>query len=178
MEILDVYDKYKNLTNKKILKNQYNELENGEYTLFTYVAIFNSENEMLIQKRQSNLDRHPNLWDISASGNVLSGETSDEAIERKHFEELGHSHKFIEDVPYITVNNYRTFGDVYIINCDIDINNLRLDYNKVQNVTWASKDEILQLIEEEKFIPYTEGFIELLFFNKNIRGVLKNGWKK
>ena len=28
MEILDVYDKYKSLTDKKILKNQYNELEN------------------------------------------------------------------------------------------------------------------------------------------------------
>ena len=47
MQIVDVYDKYKNLTGKKILKNQYNELDKGEYTLFTYVAIFNDENEML-----------------------------------------------------------------------------------------------------------------------------------
>lgn len=178
MEILDIYDKYKCLTGKKILKNQYNELEVGEYTLFTYVAIFNNENEMLIQKRQDSLDRHPNLWDISASGNVLSGETSDGAIERKLFEELGHKHEFLEDVPFFTINNYKNFEDVYIINDDIDINDLRLNYSKVQNVTWASKDEILQLIEEEKFIPYTEGFIELLFFNKNIRGVLKDGWKK
>lgn len=178
MEILDVYDKYKNLTGKKIFKNQYNELDYGEYTLFTYVAIFNSDNEMLIQKRQSNLDRYPNIWDISASGHVISGETSDEAIKRKLFEELGHSHEFLDDNPYFTVNNYKSFGEVYIINEDIDINNLRLDYNKVQNVTWASKDEILQLIDEEKFIPYTEGFIELLFFNKNIRGVLKDGWKE
>ena len=32
MEILDVYDKYKTLTGKKILKGQYNELLQGEYT--------------------------------------------------------------------------------------------------------------------------------------------------
>ena len=178
MQIVDVYDKYKNLTGKKILKNQYNELDKGEYTLFTYVAIFNDENEMLIQKRQDSLDRHPNLWDISASGNVISGETSDEAIERKLYEELGHKHKFLDDAAYFTINNYQSFGDVYIINDNIDISNLKLDYSKVQNVTWATKDEILQLIEEQKFIPYTEGFIELLFFNKDIRGVLKNGWKK
>lgn len=178
MQIVDVYDKYKNLTGKKILKNQYNELDKGEYTLFTYVAIFNDENEMLIQKRQDLLDRHPNLWDISASGNVISGETSDEAIERKLYEELGHKHKFLDDIAYFTINNYQTFGDVYIINDNIDINDLKLDYSKVQNVTWATKDEILQLIEEQKFIPYTEGFIELLFFNKDIRGVLKNGWEK
>ena len=174
MEILDVYDKYKNLTGKKILKNQYNDLEKGEYILFTYVAIFNNENEMLIQKRQDSLDRHPNLWDISASGHVISGETSDEAMERKLLEELGHEHKFLEDMPYLTVNNYKSFGDVYIINDNIDINNLKLDYSRVQNVTWASKEEILQLIEEEKFIPYTEGFIELLFFNREVRGILKN----
>lgn len=174
MEILDIYDKYKTLTGKKILKNQYNDLKNDEYILFTYVAIFNSENEMLIQKRQDSLDRHPNLWDISASGHVISGETSDEAMGRKLKEELGHNHKFEEYMPYLTINNYKSFGDVYIINDDIDINNLKLDYSKVQNVTWASKDEILQLIEEEKFIPYTEGFIELIFFNKNIRGILKN----
>lgn len=173
MEILDVYDKYKTLTGKKILKGQYNELLQGEYTLLTYVAIFNSENEMLIQKRQAELDRHPNLWDISASGHVISGETSDEAIERKLYEELGHKHEFVEDLAYFTINNNKSFGDVYIINDDIDINDLRLDYKKVQNVTWATKDEILQLIEEEKFIPYTEGFIELLFFNKDKRGVLK-----
>ena len=106
MQIVDVYDKYKNLTGKKILKNQYNELDEGEYTLFTYVAIFNDENEMLIQKRQDSLDRHPNLWDISASGNVISGETSDEAIERKLYEELGHKHKFLDDAAYFTINNY------------------------------------------------------------------------
>ena len=106
MQIVDVYDKYKNLTGKKILKNQYNELDKGEYTLFTYVAIFNDENEMLIQKRQDLLDRHPNLWDISASGNVISGETSDEAIERKLYEELGHKHKFLDDIAYFTINNY------------------------------------------------------------------------
>ena len=91
---------------------------------------------------------------------------------------MGHKHKFLDDAAYFTINNYQSFGDVYIINDNIDISNLKLDYSKVQNVTWATKDEILQLIEEQKFIPYTEGFIELLFFNKDIRGVLKNGWEK
>ena len=173
MEILDVYDKYRNLTGKRILKNQYSELRTNEYTLLAYVAIFNSENEMLIQKRQTQLDRHPNLWDISASGHVLSNESSDEAIERKLLEELGHQHDFFEDRAYLTINYDKSYCDVFIINDDIDINNLRLNYDKVQNVTWATKDEILQLIDEGKFIPYDSSFIELLFFNKDIRGVLK-----
>ena len=76
MEILDVYDKYRNLTGKRILKKQYSELKKDEYTLLAYVAIFNKENEMLIQKRQAQLERHPNLWDISAGGHSIAGETT------------------------------------------------------------------------------------------------------
>lgn len=172
MDILDIYDKYRNLTGRKMLKNQYSDLRENEFTLFTYLAIFNEDNEMLIQKRHHELDRSPNLWDITASGHALSGEVSNEAIERKLLEELGYEYSFEDERPYFTVNGNKSYGDVYIINEDVDINNLRLNYNKVQNVTWANKEEILQLIDEKKFIPYSHAFIEMIFANKNMRGAL------
>lgn len=172
MEIWDAYDKYKNLTGRRVYKED--DLKEDEYTLVVHLAIFNSENEMLIQKRQSTRERYPNLWDISTSGHVISGETSEEAIEREAFEELGYIHDFSEDRPYMTFNYSKKFGDVYIVTDELlDINNLKLQYEEVQNITWASKEEIFQLIEEEKFIPYSQGFIELLFFNKEKRGIIK-----
>lgn len=171
MEMLDVYDKYRNLT-RKILKNQYNTLKENEYILHSYVAIFNQENEMLIQKRNSHLEKYPNLWDISASGRVLADEISEDSIERMLIEELGYKKSFSENRAYFTINYEKSFCDVYIINDDIDINKLRLNYEKVQNVTWATKDEILQLIDEGKFVPYEHSFIGLLFFNKDTRGVI------
>ena len=48
-----------------------------------------------------------------------------------------------------------------------------IQYEEVQNVTWANKEEIHQLIEEGKFIPYCTGFIDLLFFQKDSRGVIE-----
>ena len=45
MDILDIYDKYRNLTGRKMLKNQYSDLRENEFTLFTYLAIFNEDNE-------------------------------------------------------------------------------------------------------------------------------------
>ena len=72
-----------------------------------------------------------------------------------------------------TINYSDGFGDVYIvIDDELDINDLRLQKEEVQSVTWASKEEIIQLINEEKFIPYCPGFIELLFFNQNKRGLI------
>ena len=80
---------------------------------------------------------------------------------------------FSNDRPYLTVNYNDGFGDVYLlIDEELDINDLRLQKEEVQSVTWANREEVLQLIEEGKFIPYCPGFIELLFFNKNKRGLI------
>ena len=111
---------------------------------------------------------------ISAGGHSIQGETSEEAIAREALEELGYnSHDFSNDRPYLTINYDDGFGDVYIvIDDELDINQLRLQKEEVQCVTWANKNEVLQLIEEGKFIPYCPGFIELLFFNKDKRGLI------
>lgn len=174
METWDIYDKYRNFTGKIVLRNDEHLLEDGDYGLVVHVAIFNSNNEMLIQKRQTTKTMYPNLWDISAGGHSISGETSEEAIERELFEEIGYQYDFSNQRPHFTINYDDGFGDVYIIHDeDTDINTLKLQYEEVQNIAWASKEEILQLIDEGKFIPYQNGFIELIFNMSNQRGVIK-----
>jgi NADH pyrophosphatase NudC (nudix superfamily) len=51
---------------------------------------------------------------------------------------------------------------------EIDIKDLTLQYEEVQAVKWASKDEILKLIKGGKFIDYY--FTELLFEMRKQRG--------
>lgn len=173
MEIWDVYDRYKNITGKRILKSQKNELKNDEYELVVHLAIFNSNNELLIQKRQTSKERYPNLWDLTAGGHALAGESSEEAIKREVFEELGINIDFKSERPYFTINYDKGFDEIFIIHKDIDINDLKLQYEEVQNITWANREEVMQLIDEEKFIPYNKGFIELLFFQNYNRGVIQ-----
>lgn len=174
MEIWDIYDKNKNITGRFVSRDQGSTLKEGEFDLAVHVAIFNDNNEMLIQKRQSSKDTYPNYWDISAGGHSVAGETSEEAIERELFEELGYRYDFSNERPYLTIHRTDKFDDIYIIKDEnIDINKLRLQYEEVQNVTWANKEEIHQLIEEGKFIPYCTGFIDLLFFQKDSRGVIE-----
>ena len=84
METWDVYDKYRNFTGKIVPRNDEQLLEDGDYGLVVHVAIFNSNNEMLIQKRQTTKTMYPNLWDISAGGHSIAGETSEEAIEENY----------------------------------------------------------------------------------------------
>ena len=174
MEVWDIYDKDRNLKNKYFVRGNDNTLEDGDYEVVVHVAIFNKEGEMLIQKRSLTKKKFPNLWDMSAGGHTISGETSNDAIERELFEELGYSHDFSEERPYMTINYSQGFDDVYIIKDEnINIDSLKLQPEEVQSVTWASKDEVLQLIEEGRFVSYCPGYIESIFFIKDNRTMLK-----
>ena len=51
----------------------------------------------------------------------------------------------------------------------VDPASLQLQYEEVQAVRWASREEILQMIDHGTFIPYEKSLIELLFFRRDHR---------
>jgi isopentenyldiphosphate isomerase len=166
MEIWDVYDKHRNLTGKTMERG--GTFGKGEYHLVIHVCIFNNQNEMLIQQRQPWKVGWPNMWDITVGGSALSGETSNEAAERETLEEIGYTIDLSNERPFFTINFEGGFDDYYLIEREVDISKLSLQYEEVQNVKWASKDEIIQLVKEGKFINYW--FTELLFDMRKRRG--------
>ncbi len=135
----------------------------GEYRLAVHVCIFNEKGEMLIQQRQPFKDGWPNMWDLSVGGCAQRGDTSQDAAEREAAEELG-LHLDLQGIrPHITVNFYGGFDDIYLLEKEVDIDRLNLQYEEVQKVKWASVNEICAKIEEGTFIPYYPSLIRLLF---------------
>ena len=86
------------------------------------------------------------------------------AAEREVYEEIGYKLSLDGIRPSLTINFDKGFDDIYLIQKDIDISKLKLQYEEVQSVKWASKEEILSMIDEEIFIPYHKSLIDLLFF--------------
>lgn len=168
MEYWDIYDKERNRTGRTIARGaQFND---GEYHQVVHICIINSKEEMLIQQRQPFKEGWSNLWDVSVGGSSLAGETSPQAAERELFEEIGLKADLSEMRPYFTINFTQGFDDFYVIEQDVDINQLVLQYEEVQGVKWASCDEIKKMIEAEVFIPYHHGLIDLLFGVRKSRG--------
>ncbi|KZL90377.1 NUDIX hydrolase [Clostridium magnum] len=159
MELWDIYDKNRNLTGRTMERGS--EFYKGDFHLVIHVCIFNSKNEMLIQQRQPWKKGWPNMWDVTVGGCAVSGETSIEAAEREMFEEIGYEIDLSDERPFFTINFEVGFDDYYLVEREIEIKDLTLQYEEVQSVKWASKDEILQLVKERKFIDYW--FIEYLF---------------
>lgn len=168
LEIWDVYDRDRKRTGKTMIRG--GEFKENAYHLVVHVCIFNSNDEMLIQQRQPFKEGWPNMWDVTVGGSAVSGDSSNTAAEREVFEEIGYKIDLTNKCPALTVNFDRGFDDIYIIKDDIDLNILKLQYEEVQRVKWANKDEIIRKINNGEFIPYYNSFIELLFDMKDIMG--------
>ncbi len=161
MELWDVYDKERKKTGKIIQRG--GAFASDEYHLVVHVCIFNSKDEMLIQQRQPFKEGWSNMWDLTVGGSAIQGENSQMAAERELFEEIGLKLDLHNIMPYITINTEWCFDDIYLIQKDIDIDSLKLQYEEVQQVKWANSYEIFKMIDNGIFIPYYKSLIQLLF---------------
>lgn len=171
MELWDVYDINRSKTDRTWVRGK--ELGPGDFHLVIHVCIFNSNGEMLIQQRQSFKEGWPNLWDLTVGGSAIAGETSQTAAQRELYEEIGLKVDFQHLRPHLTINFKNGFDDIYLIQEDVELHMLTLQHEEVQNVKWASKEEILMMIKNEKFLPYYESLIHLLFDCRYKRGTIK-----
>ncbi|MEE1282410.1 MAG: NUDIX domain-containing protein [Acutalibacteraceae bacterium] len=169
MEMFDIYTENREKTNRTIERGT--ALEKNDYRLVVHACIINDKNEMLIQQRQPFKSGWANMWDITVGGSVIAGETSKQAVQRELFEELGINIDFSDIRPQFTINFENGFDDIYIIQrSDIDITTLKLQYEEVQRVKWASFNEIQEMLHNGTFIPYYESLINLIFSMKNNYG--------
>ena len=169
MEIWDLYTKDRIKTEETMVRGE--KITKGFYRLVVHVCIFNSQGEMLIQQRQLFKSSWPNMWDVTVGGSAISGDTSQSAAEREVYEEIGYKLSLDGIRPALTINFEDGFDDMYLIKKDIEISDLYLQYEEVKAVKWASKEEILSMIDEEIFIPYHKSLIELLFSMRNHQGM-------
>ena len=161
MELLDVYDSERMKTGGTMVRGE--KIKPGEYHLIVHVVIFNAAGEMLIQHRQPFKHGWPDLWDLTVGGSASCGESSRTGAEREVLEEIGYRIDLSNTRPSLTVNFDTGFDDIYILEREVDIRELCLQYEEVKEVKWATLDEIFAMIDAGAFIPYYKSLIQLLF---------------
>lgn len=162
MEIWDLYTRDREKTGKTMIRGE--KIPDGYYRIAVHACIFNDEGKMLIQQRQSTKRSWANMWDISAGGSVIAGETSQMGIVREVFEELGIKAPLENERPRLTVSFENGYNDIYVFKTDVKAEELTLQPTEVQAVKWATLDEVLKMIDDGTFIPYQKGIVEYMFF--------------
>jgi isopentenyldiphosphate isomerase len=176
MEQFDLYDAYRRPLGTTMERGT--KTPDGCYRLVVHISIFNSKGEMLIQQRQSFKDDWQNMWDLSVGGSVTTGESSQLGAQRELMEELGIEADLLNSPPDMSFTFNGGFNDHYILHRDLDPSQLQLQYEEVQAAKWATKEEILTMIDDGSFIPYHKSLIELLFFRSQFPGSLRTKPKK
>ena len=167
MELFDLYTGEREKTGRTMVRGE--PVPEGFYRLVIHVCIFDPQGRMLIQQRQPFKAGWSNLWDLSVGGCAVAVDSSRSAAERETLEELGLSLDLSDVRPTLTMHWDHGFDDYYAVTQAVDPDSLRLQYEEVQAVRWASMEEILEMIDDGRFIPYEKSLIGLLFFRRNHR---------
>jgi len=162
-EIWDLYDKNKNKLNKTVKRGD--KLKFGEYHLVVNIWIKNDQNEFLITQRSINKS-HPLMWECTG-GSAIKGETSIDAAIREVKEELGIT--LSKDNATFIGNTTRYYPncpdilDVWLFKTNISIKEIKIQKEEVNDVMWATKENIIKLYDEGKFEAnaYIENVINL-----------------
>jgi isopentenyldiphosphate isomerase len=166
MEIMDIYDKYRQKTGRTHERG--NPMNEGDYHLVVHVWIVNDKGEFLIQKRQPWKNGWPNMWDGSAAGSAILGDSSEAAAIRETKEELGIDLDISKGEILFTIKSSSSFEDIWLVRQNVDMSDLKLQYEEVADAKWATLEEIKLMMQAGEFISldYYDDLFEMI--NSNI----------
>ena len=144
MEFEDLYDSNFNRLDKTI-RRRIDEIPEGCYVMMSYVLIKNN-NKYLLEQATA---RSNNTLAIPG-GHVLAGENGLIGLKRELKEELNLENVTIKHLDTIIYPYNSYIFNIYLIEDEIDINNIKYDTSEVVNINWYSKEEILNKIKESK----------------------------
>jgi isopentenyl-diphosphate delta-isomerase type 1 len=122
------------------------------------VFIFNSKNQIYLQKRASNMETWPNKWDQSVGGHVDEEENYEQAAKRETEEELGIKNITLKEITKFYTEEIfggktkKRFNMLYEGKYDGKIN---LQEEEISNGDWFDIDYVEKWMEEtpDDFVP-------------------------
>jgi 8-oxo-dGTP pyrophosphatase MutT (NUDIX family) len=139
-ELRDLYDINGNKTNKSYYKGDV--IPKGYYPMVVMVVIRNSKGEFLMQKRSKSKGGD---WGVTG-GHPKKGETPIEGIITEIKEELGLDFSKEEFIEFNAGCDGKDCYKMYLVNKDIDINNIIIQKEELSAVKWFTMDKLNQMV--------------------------------
>lgn len=166
MELIDVIDENGNQVG--YIKERCSNLGDDEFALVVHVWIKNNEGKYLVQQRAKTKVTDPLLWSITA-GFVGCGETSLETVNRELEEELSITTN-LDEVNYVTrllpKDGYKHIVDIYMIDKNINYDDIMLQAEEVETIDYWDKEEILNNVKDNVFYDFNlmyDNYFEYIF---------------
>ena len=160
-EIWDILDENGTATGRTTVRGKCF-LKPGEYHLVVHIWIVSPDGRFLIQRRSDSKKLMPGEW-AATGGAAISGENSFTAAKRELFEELGinSSQETIKKILHLKRRN--SLLDVWMITCDIEEENLKLQQSEVAEVKWVTETQLRNMIKDGLFHNYGKEYFDKVF---------------
>ena len=163
-EMLDVYTRDGKYLGVKT-RSECHTANPGFYHKPAWTWVYNSKNEILVQKRAMCKKRYAGYWDMACAGHVAAGETSKQGAIREAKEEIGLDVSE-DDVKlmfeHIEDEDYWEIGQVFFIKADKEIEDFTLQKDEVEEVKWLTFDEFKKLFYSDKWAPCSAEYKRLV----------------
>jgi isopentenyl-diphosphate delta-isomerase type 1 len=153
----------------------------GSWHKTVHIWVFNSQNQLLLQKRAKKKESFPGLWDISAAGHISAGDESRRTACRELKEELGIDVSENElDFLFTITGKYedpeRPFldhelSDIYLLRKDIMLDTVKMCSDEVDDVRYFGIDELKTALDArpELFVPHYEAYERLFGYLVSVK---------
>jgi 8-oxo-dGTP pyrophosphatase MutT (NUDIX family) len=142
MELFDVYDRQGNPTGQTMVRGE--PMPAGCYRMVAGVVCIHTDGTVLLMKRHPEKPTHPNLYEASASGSVLAGETPQQAARRELLEETGI--RCGELTQIYTAEDETCLFRYYAAVVDCDKESVVLQPGETVAYRWAALPELSQML--------------------------------
>ena len=159
-ELWDIYDINKKKIGRTAERNVY-KFKEGEYHIVVTGIIMNSNNEILISKR----DEHKKfglMWECNG-GSILAGETSLEGIIRELKEELGIEFSKKEAIFLKEIRKDKVppdFKDLWLFRKNVDLKDITFPDGEVIDAKWVTIHEFIRMYENKEIVPTIDFGVE------------------
>lgn len=160
MELWDAYDAHLNVVAGQVLVRG-EKIPKGVYHLVSEVIVRHQDGTYLLTQRnpRKNLG---GMWEATAGGSALQGESPLECVKRELREETGILTDDFIEVGRVLHQRHQTYYVNYLCHTDVDKESIVLQEGETSAYKWVTAEELRQMSREELATQRIQNFIEEL----------------
>ena len=146
-EIWDAYDKdFNKIDGVKLIRGE--PISNGVYHLVCEVIVKHVDGTYLLMQRDPR-KHFGGMWELTAGGSALAGETPRECAARELVEETGITAIELQEVGRIVHDAHHSYYVEYVCITDTDKSAITLQEGETVDYRWVDKATILRMSKDE-----------------------------
>ena len=146
-EIWDAYDKdFNKIDGVKLIRGE--PISNGMYHLVCDVIVKHTDGTYLLMQRDPR-KHFGGMWELTAGGSALAGETPEECAARELREETGITALELKEIRRIVHDVHHSYYVEFLCITDTDKSAITLQEGETVDYKWVDKATVLSMSEDE-----------------------------